>query len=141
MIDRSLDLVAIERLNQAFCLALDRGTPEAFACLFTEDAIYTNGDRRSNGRSAILDFAQQRIAAAPRTARHLQWGLQISLLGEDEASGLSCCMAFSGVGAPPIDSTVPTLVADFHDLYRREDGQWRFRERQIVPIFTPAARS
>lgn len=134
--DRADDRLAIERLNHAFCHALDRGAPEAFAALFTADAVYTSGPRRSEGREGVLAFAHGRIADGPRTSRHCPFGLNVVFEDAALARGTSTCMAFSAAGRPPIASTLPTLVADFHDLYRCEEGRWLFAERHIVPIFT-----
>jgi hypothetical protein len=40
--DRIEDRLEIERLAAMFGHALDRGTVEDFAALFTKDALYTN---------------------------------------------------------------------------------------------------
>ena len=137
--DRFGDLVAIERLTLAFCHELDRGTAEGFAALFVADAFYAHGARESHGRDAILAFARNRTASGPRTSRHVPAGLRIDFTGTDEATGISCCTTFAASAQPPVASTVPILVADFADRYRREDGGWRFIERRITPIFVPAA--
>ena len=135
--ERASDRLAIARLNDAFCHELDRGSPEGFARLFTLDAIYTNGPRRSETRDGVLAFARSRIAAGPRTSRHLAGGLHITFEGTDTATGISCCMAFTASGVPPITAIIPPVVADFHDVYRRENGAWLFAERHILPIFKP----
>lgn len=137
--ERFDDIVAIERLNAAFCHELDRGTPEGFAALFTDAAFYTHGRRESRGRDEILAFARSRTAAGPRTSRHVQTGLRIELQGADRAAGTSCCTTFAASATPPIASTLPILVADFRDVYALEEGAWRFAERHIVPIFTSSA--
>lgn len=136
--ERFEDLLAIERLNSAFCFELDRGTPEGFAALFVEDAYYTHGPRESRGRVEILAFARSRTATAPRTARHVPAGLRVTFQGATDASGISCCTTFAASALPPIASTIPVLVADFQDVYVKRDGNWLFAERLIIPIFTPA---
>jgi hypothetical protein len=132
------DEVAIARLNERFCHALDRGTAADFAALFTEDAIYSNGSRMSQGSEAILAFAMAR-RDVPRTSRHFMSGLSIDFDREDEqrATGISCCIAYSAAMAPPISSVTPTLIADFADIYRKENDIWLYAERRITPIFTP----
>ena len=135
---RLADILAIKQLNEDVCHELDRGTPEGFATLFTENAVYTRAARTSCGRSEILSFAKSRRAEGPRTSRHVQSGLRITFQGEDRALGVSCCTTFAASAAPPIVSTVPVLVADFLDVYAREGGVWLLAQRDIVPIFTPA---
>ena len=131
------DRAALVRLNEDFCFELDRGSPEGFAALFTSDAFYSHGARQSLGRDAVLAFARARIAATPRTSRHVQSGLRLSLGGPDTATGVSCCVTWAASANPPIASTAVLLVADFHDVYARVGGRWLFAERNIVPIFTP----
>lgn len=37
---------------------------------------------------------------------------------------------------PPVDDTIPILIADFEDVHARQgDGAWRIRRRRIEPIF------
>lgn len=134
------DLLAIRGLNDDLCHELDRGTPEGFAALFTQDALYTHGPRRSVGRDEVLAFARSRRAAGPRTSRHVQSGLRITFEGDDRAHGVSCCTTFAASAEPPIASTAPVLVADFLDVYVREGGVWRVAQRDIVPVFTPEPR-
>jgi hypothetical protein len=136
--ERFDDLLAIERLNQAFCHELDRGTPEGFATLFIEDAFYAHGARESHGRAEILAFARSRTATGPRTSRHVPSGLRVDFIDQAQATGISCCTTFAASALPPIASTIPVLVADFEDQYRYENGIWRFAARRITPIFTPA---
>lgn len=140
MISRPDDEFAIARLNELFCHALDRGTAADFVALFTEDAVYSNGHRISQGSAAIMAFAAGR-RASPRTSRHFMSGLSINFDPNDElrATGISCCVAYSAAIEPPVASVLPTLIADFEDIYRKENGVWRYAVRQITPIFTPPA--
>jgi hypothetical protein len=132
------DEQALARLNDQFCHELDRGTPEGFAALFTEDALYSNGPRISRGRLEILAFAVGRRSGGPRTSRHFASGLRVTLQGADRATGVSCCVAYSAAAEPPVASTAPSLIADFLDLYEKQNGVWLFAQRRIVPIFTAA---
>lgn len=133
------DMIMIQKLNDDFCYELDRGTPEGFAALFTEDVIYTRGERKSFGRDEVLDFAKGRTAKGPRTARHIASGLRVQFEDETTATGLSCCVTFGASAKPPIPSTLPVLVADFHDIYKKVLGKWLFKERHIVAIFEDKA--
>lgn len=131
------DHAELMRLNESFCWELDRGTPEGFGAMFTEDAFYANGLRESRGRAEIIAFARSRSAHGPRTSRHVQSGLRLHRTGEDTAEGLSCCVTWAASALPPIADTAVLLVADFQDRYVRVDGRWLIVERRIVPIFTP----
>lgn len=127
---------ALEDLNTAFTYHLDHGDVPALVELFTEDALYTHGPRRSEGRAAIEALFRGRSAAGPRTARHLYSGLRLEIESAMRATGTSVCMTFAQNGEPPLAPAVPILVADFVDVYERgEDGRWRIRERHIERIF------
>ncbi len=131
---------AIEDLNSAFAHHLDHGEIDALVDLFTEDALYTHGERRSEGRNEIAALFRKR-AARVRTSRHICSGLRIKVESERSATGSSVCLSFAEDGAPPLPAT-PFLVADFEDVYARgSDGHWRFKERRISRIFVGAGNA
>ena len=127
--------LALEDLNTAFTRYLDHGNVSALIDLFTEDALYTHGERRSEGRAAIEALFRRRAAGEPRTSRHICSGLHIEIEDARHARGSSVCLSFAADGAPPLPAT-PFLVADFKDRYLLgEDGRWRFKARHIERIF------
>jgi uncharacterized protein (TIGR02246 family) len=133
--DRAADRQAIEQLNHDFCHQLDRGNVEGFVSLFTDDALYTHGPRVLRGEQQIRQFYIDRTRNGPRTSRHFTQGLRIEFTDEKSARGLSAAFAFSADGPPPIESTIPAVVADFQDVYAYDGMRWRFAERHIVPLF------
>ena len=135
---RARDIKAIEMLSEDFGYHLDRGDADGFAALFTEDAVYTNGPRRSDGQAAIRAFFEAR-AQEPRTSRHLHGPIRIAFEGPDRATGLSVWTTYSAPGLPPIATTIPVVVADVEDVYLRNADRWRIAERHIKAIFTTAA--
>jgi ketosteroid isomerase-like protein len=133
---------ALEDLNTEFTYCLDHDDIDGLVALFTEDALYTHGPRRSEGRTAIEALFRDRAAAGPRTARHLYSGLRLDIQSGTRAKGTSVCMTFAQSGVPPLAPAVPILVADFNDVYARgDDGRWRIRERHIVRIFVDHAET
>ncbi len=133
---RLADRLAIEDLNAAFAFHLDHGEIEPLVALFTEDAVYTNGARRSEGRAEIEAFFRARTAAGPRTSRHLMTGLRIRFESDTRAKGTSVWLSFAANGVPPIENCEPFMVADFIDHYARgDDGVWRIARRHIEPVF------
>ena len=127
--------LALAELNADFVYLLDHNKPEELAALFTEDALYTHGERRSVGRAAILELFNRRSAAGVRTVRHLQTGLRLQLKGPGQAFGQSVCTTFAADAAPPIRPAHPHLVADFDDEYRNVNGRWLIAVRHIHRIF------
>lgn len=126
---------ALEDLNAAFTHNLDHGKTDALVDLFTEGALYTHGERRSEGRAAIEALFRNRTARGPRTSRHIYSGLVLDIEHADRARGSSVCLSFAQDGSPPLPAT-PFLVADFDDVYVRcDDGRWRIAERHITRVF------
>ena len=125
LLERMQIRLAIEELNANFTRFLDHNRVAELAQLFTEDAHYRHGERISDGRAAIQELFTAR-GARLRTARHLYSGLVIEIDDANHARGSSVCMTFAFDGAAPVRHTLPHLVADFEDRYRREpDGRWR----------------
>jgi hypothetical protein len=136
----TLDMLRIrlelQELNAAFVHHLDHGEIDALVGLFTEQALYTHGGRRSAGRAEIRQLFERRAAAGTRTVRHLQSGLRLLLDSADRARGSSVCLTFVHEGPPPAPQATPHLVADFIDTYERdESGRWRIAQRHIERLF------
>jgi ketosteroid isomerase-like protein len=128
--------VALEDLNTAFCYHLDHNEVDALLALFTDDVYYTHGSRVSRGKAEIETVFRSRSATQVRTARHMYSGLKLDIESATRARGTCVCMTFADYGEPPLSPAVPTLVADFVDVYEREaNGRWRIKERHIHRIF------
>jgi hypothetical protein len=135
-LDRLKIRMAIEDLNAAFAYYLDHHQVEPLVDLFTADARYSHGERRTEGRDALRALFVARSASGVRTTRHLYSGLRIDIQDERTASGRSVCMAFAANQAPPISFCTPNLVADFIDEYVLDvDERWRIEKRDIQRIF------
>lgn len=126
----------IEELNAAFMHHLDHGEIDALVALFTEEAVYTHGERRSVGHAQIRRLFENRASAGVRTVRHLGSGLRIHIDGPDRARGSSVCLTFAHDGPAPAPHATAHLVADFIDSYERDaGGRWRIARRHIERIF------
>ena len=134
--------LAIEDLNAEFVYLLDHLLVEPLVELFTEDALYTHGERRTQGRAALRVLFEARAASGRRTTRHLYSGLRIHIHDARAASGYCVCASFAADSLPPIPHAEPFLVADFIDEYvRGEDSKWRIARRDIQRIFVGQARA
>jgi hypothetical protein len=127
---------ALEDLNTAFTHHLDHNEVDALLDLFVDDVFYTHGERHSHGKAELEQVFRHRAAAGPRTSRHIYSGLKLDIESPSRARGTSVCMTFGQNGLPPLQPAIPTLVADFNDVYVHcDDGKWRFKERHIHRIF------
>ena len=134
--------LALEDLNTAFTYCLDHDRIDALVDLFTEDALYTHGERRSQGRGEVRALFERRAAGGVRTCRHLSTGLRLDIESLTAARGTSVCLTFAFDGPAPVTPATPYLVADFLDVYRLcADGKWRIAVRQIHRIFVAATNA
>ena len=128
--------VALEDLNTAFCYHLDHDEVEPLLELFVDDVYYTHGSRVSRSKKELEQVFRSRSATEKRTARHMYSGLKLDIESATRARGTCVCMTFGAYGEPPLSPAIPTLVADFVDVYvLGDDGRWRFKERHIHRIF------
>lgn len=126
----------IGELNAAFVHHLDHGELDELVGLFTDQAVYTHGQRRSVGREEIRRLFETRAATGVRTVRHLCSGLRIHIDSPDRARGTSTCLTFAFDGPAPVAKAAPHLVADFIDSYERDgSGRWLIARRHIERIF------
>ena len=132
--------LALQDLNSDFAYFLDHDRIDDLVELFTEDALYTHGERRSVGRVAIHALFTARASRGVRTCRHLCTGLRLHIDSETSAGGSSVCLTFAFDGPPPVTPATPHLVADFEDTYRLDrDGKWRIAVRHIRRVFVAAS--
>jgi len=131
---RLADRLEIVALSDGFAHGLDHGDVDGFLELFTDDVVYVNGARRLNGKAELERFFRAR-AESGRISRHMYSGLCIVFAGPDAATGTSVWLTFAGDGPLPVESTVPFVVADISDDYRRADGKWLIARREISAVF------
>jgi hypothetical protein len=137
--DRMADRLALRELNDAFAHGLDHNDVDFFLSIFTEDVKYRNGERRLAGRAEMEPFFRAR-AAAGRVSRHFWSGLRVDFISDSEARGSVNYMTFAGEGPLPVESTLPFVVSDVRDLYRKQgDGRWLIAEREIDAVFVNKA--
>jgi hypothetical protein len=127
------DIVEIEQLLHRYCFAVDSGTPEEVAALFSESAVlnpvYTGG-APANGRAAILQWYvdyQKGVRAAVDQLRHTVSTSLIEVSG-DRATA-QCYLTANSVSKT---TGKPSWTAGtYKDKLVREGGRWLFAERQI----------
>ncbi len=134
--DQLLARVAIEALNAEFSYRIDRGDSLTVAELFSADGIYGRSTgEQSVGRAAIQAAYAKRQQGEVRTVRHIFTNLRLAFDGLDRARGSCILTLFAQDGAPPLYAD-PFLVADYDDVYVREQGVWRFASRIVTWMFT-----
>ncbi|RYD27877.1 MAG: hypothetical protein EOP89_03790 [Lysobacteraceae bacterium] len=130
---------AVRALHAVYWACADGRDPTPPATLFEDDAVFSLGSLRLRGRDELTAFFAKRqadIDTSSRVTRHLASDVTLRPLGEGRMATENTVLAFSGYGALPIASSLPS-VADFVDVCRRQrDGRWLFERRTATSIFT-----
>ena len=124
---------AISELASAYAVACDEHDIERIAGLFTEDAVFDapSGFMDARGRAAIVEMFDKVLAMrGPGYHWTHDHFVRFDQGREDAASGLLYSHAETTPGG------VMSLAAmKYDDLYRVEDGVWRFARRTISFLY------
>jgi hypothetical protein len=127
------DIIEIEQLLHRYCFAVDGGTPEDVAALFSETAVlvplYT-GEAPAKGRPAILQWYvnyQKGVRAAVDHLRHVITNPLIEVNG-DRATA-HCYLTANALSKST--GKASWTAGAYKDKLVREGGRWHFAEREI----------
>lgn len=130
-----------QKLMSLYCRHIDDLDTEAFANLYTEDAVYKPAAAPEPliGRATILNW----IRAYPknRLGRHLSTNQVVDVIDADHATGWSYAVVFrepeprEGVLSSRV---TPRSVVEYSDEFRRSTEGWRFASRRYRIRFLQA---
>ena len=138
--DRMLIEHECRKLMLNYCQHVDHLAPNAFANLFTDDALYNpTAHPEMNGRAEILEW----IKAYPenRRARRCSVNQIVEVIDADNATGTSYAIVFrqeNPVEGRPSPNVAPRAVVKYRDKSRRTTEGWRVAERQYQFDFLQA---
>ena len=129
-------------LSIAYARTLDFCDYDAFANLFTDDAVLSAGPL-IEGREAIRNWLAKRPDEL--RSRHVLTNIFIDPVDADHARGISYLSLYRHVGeeslAPdPIAFEGPAAVGHYEDRFVRTDAGWRFERRVLHIAFRRARR-
>jgi hypothetical protein len=142
---RLLDERACERLIVDYTHLVDFGEAARIADLFTTDGVWEAGGVRMEGQDAIRRGFGARQGVTRRTSRHVSSNVAITLVGPDEATGISYLVNYrhdspSGVAEVPAPAGLPKFVGEYHDRFVRTPEGWRIAHRRCEMAFVRASR-
>lgn len=128
------DFVAIQQLHARYGQFIDDRRFEDIAALFCEDGTWEAGPMRFSGHAEIAAGFEQIEPPEPGRVKHLTFNPVIE--GSDaEVRSWSDAIALT---IPEPGEPWPVVAAGrYHDVLRREQGQWRFARRVFVYSGTP----
>lgn len=107
----------------------DHPDPDAYAALFTEDAVLSIlGDTR-NGRAAI----RERLTQVTGGTVHLMSTIRIKPVSATEATGVSYVTVYvtpAGDGPHTVDAWAG--IGEYHDTFRKTTAGWQIAKRTLV---------
>jgi 3-phenylpropionate/cinnamic acid dioxygenase small subunit len=127
---------AIENLLYRYAELIDGGDLEGVARLFAHGEILapaaTSG---AKGYDAVLAMYRSATRIYPETGtprtRHVTSNAIIEV---DETAGRATARSYFTVfQATEGFALQPIIAGRYHDLFERHDGEWRFRERRMLP--------
>ena len=126
------DKIALNELNHRYALHIDFHQIDAWAALFTEDAVLDErelGFAVHEGRAAIRAYGEM-LAASVLHVVHLMANVLVTQTGEGEAKGT----VFALVEAMMRDQS-PRMRHQiwYEDSYVRQGGEWLFRRLRRMP--------
>lgn len=132
------------KLSDLYCKYLDHRDAEAFAGLYTEDALYKPAIQPKPiiGRDSILAWFH--TYPADRTVRHLATNKLVEVIDETTARGTSYALTFrepSPQDGKISERTTPRAVVEYVDTYRKTGSRWKFSSRYYNIDFLVAEES
>lgn len=119
-------------LMAEYCDSIDRGDLDACAALFRGGRWGIAGDLAEGEAAVRALLANVTLYDGVPLTRHLMSNVLIEVASDgDRATARSCIMVMQAV--PPDFPLQPIFIGSYRDVFVREAGQWRFRERVIVP--------
>ncbi len=132
---------ACQDLVTGYAIHRDRMDSEAFANLFSKDAVLSVLGQRFEGRAAI----KARLEGPPTPPlRHLMSTVHIEMESATQARGISYVTVYA---AQTVEPKLPFVVdgfmatGEYHDVFRLTADGWRIAQREFHPIITTSANS
>jgi SnoaL-like domain len=129
----------ISQLVARYWARADGLSGESAGDMFVEHGELVLGPLRLEGRAHIERFFIERDAThatQQRITRHFSSPPWVVTASDHRVELRSTVMVFAGCGAWPLPMSLPTGVADFHDVCERDAVHgWRFRSRHATSVF------
>jgi hypothetical protein len=133
---RSSILQKLTELEVEYWHEVDRNWGRNAHAFYVENGVFSIGDKRMVGRSAILDFYRWRESRGARTARHLVTNFRLGMCDTRRAE-LECAMClYAADGLPILESRSAIMIADIVSGCVLDDsGHWQFASHLLKPVF------
>jgi hypothetical protein len=136
--DRARIEAACIRLQQRYGTLADRQDPK-FRDLFIEDAVITLPEYPPFAGLDKIMAGQAQWRQSGITMRHVCTNFTIEVADADHATGICYLMVFRhdppSAPSAELPPSLPVSIGEFHDVFVRQNGEWRFESRTLKRIF------
>lgn len=130
-VQRLEDVEAIQQLKASYCYLVDDGEIDALMERFTDDAVWDGGPiGRFEGRDAIAKFLQG-LPSQLSFYLHLVMNPEIEVRGDEAVGRWYLVEPCTAKGA----ERAIWGAGCYQERYVRVDGEWKFREVVLMPVF------
>lgn len=126
------DRIEIHELYARYALYFDKGDPEGWASIFSEDGRFVLEDGEIVGRADLAVFAKGRMAQSPGI-RHYTTNVCIDATSRG-AHGQAYVLVLCKQRGEELRLRT---MGSYEDELVREDGRWRFALRRFSPWIVP----
>jgi hypothetical protein len=115
----------------------DERQSHVLADLYTPDGELDIFGRRVVGSRELTDWGVSRAAVADRRTRHVVTNVRLAPLPGGRVAGVSLLTLFAWSPEQPPAQLLPSLLAEYHDVFARPAGTWLFERRRVVKVWAP----
>ena len=121
-----------------YAKAVNDCDPDTFVSLFAEDATWQRpkADLMS-GHREIREFITDQLSRE-RLLQHVNGSVLVDIEDENNATGWNQTTVYRVLGARaplPLTGTIPEMVVEYRDRYKRIGDLWRFAHRDTTVLF------
>ena len=112
-----------------YALKVDDRDWAAIEDMYAEDSVFDSAAGRHEGRAAVTKYYAERTELFGVTY-HIPHTHTVTFVSDDEATGVVAGHAELSYGGSGF-----IIAMRYHDLYVRERGRWRFKERDVRQLY------
>ncbi len=118
-----------------FAVAIDHEDFERVLSLFTEDGSMDRFGQVSRGRAELRRWLFEE--RPKQLIRHVCSNFSGRMTTRDEVHGTTYFTAYRAMGRHdlPVTGTMPLMIGEWEDVFRRTDAGWRIRSRCVNVAF------
>lgn len=133
-IRRIEDRIELSDLVARYGRLVDDRDVDGLRDLWTDDAVFDSVEGPVRGRDTVVDYYVERMRMFGPSF-HVPHSQTVDFDGPDTATGIVTAHAELGM-----EDGAFWVALRYHDQYRREEGTWKFHQRQVRQLYAMPLR-